>query len=190
MLPILVGLALVTYLAGVAADRFTAATNPLEDLSSSFTAFGFRGLLIASRAVFIFAVAFAVGTIVGRALPAVIFTAIIATVGLAGGEAVHQRILATEAVPIPMDMNGNGGNGNLYFDQKFVLEDGTLVGYDYFGGVDPYDQNGMPKYPMVAMVVPGDRYRFVETREAVVLAGGSLIALVLAAFVVSRRRPG
>lgn len=190
MVPIFAVLVIVTYLAGVAADRFTAATNPLEDLSNSFTAFGFRGLLIASRAVFIFAVAVAVGTIVGRALPAVIFTAIIATIGLAGGEAVHHRILATEAVPIPMDMNGNGGNGNLYFDQKFVLPDGSLVGYEHFGGTGPFDENGNPTYPMVAMVVPGHRYRSVETREALVLAGGSLVALVLAGFVVSRRRPG
>jgi hypothetical protein len=89
-----------------------------------------------------------------------------------------------------MEMNGNGGNGNLYFDQRFVLPDGTLVGYEYFGGADPYDQNGNPRYPMVAMVVKGERYRFVESREAAALAGGSLVALLLAAFVVSRRRPG
>jgi hypothetical protein len=190
MAPILIVLAIVTFVAGVASERFVAAVAPLEDLSNSFTAFGFRGLLIASRAVFIFAVAVAVGAIVGRALPAVIFAAIIATIGLAGGEAVHQRILATEAVPIPMEMNGNGGNGNLYFDQRFVLPDGTLVGYEYFGGADPYDQNGNPRYPMVAMVVKGERYRFVESREAAALAGGSLVALLLAAFVVSRRRPG
>ena len=43
---------------------------------------------------------------------------------------------------------------------------------------------------MVAIVIPGERYRFVETREGLALAGGSLAALVLAGFVVSRRRPG
>ena len=35
----------------------------------------------------------------------------------------------------------------------------------------------MPKYPIVMLVVPGERYRFVETREALALAGGSLVAL-------------
>ena len=192
MVPILVVLAIVTYLAGIAAERFIAAVTPLEDLSNSFTAFGFRGLLIASRAVFIFAVAVAVGAIVGRVLPAVIFAAIIATIGLAGGEAVHERILEAEAVALPMDMNSNGATrpGDRYITQKFVLPDGTLADYSYFGGQDPYDQNGMPRYPIVMMVVPGERYRFVETREAAALAGGSLVALVLAAFVVSRRRPG
>jgi len=39
-------------------------------------------------------------------------------------------------------------------------------------------------------VVPGERDRSIETGEAVVLAGGTLVALTLAAFAVSRRRPG
>ena len=65
LLPILVVLAILTFVAGIAVDRFIAATTPETDLSNSFTAFGFRGLLIASRAVFIFAVAVAVGAIVG-----------------------------------------------------------------------------------------------------------------------------
>ena len=191
LLPILVVLAVLTYLAGVAAERFVAATTIETDLGNSFTNFGFRGLLIASRAVFLFAVGVAVGSIVGRALPAIILAAVIATIGLAGGERVHQMILASEAVAIPMDPNNNNPRqGDLYIDQKFVLPDGSLVDYGYFGGADPYDQNGNPKFPIVMLVVPGERYRFVETREALALAGGSLVALVLAGFVVSRRRPG
>jgi ABC-type transport system involved in multi-copper enzyme maturation permease subunit len=191
MLPVLVLLAIVTFVAGIAADRYVASTTAETDLSNSFTAFGYRGLLIASRAVFIFAVGVAVGSIVARALPAVILAAVIATIGLAGGERVYQMILASEAVAIPMDPNNNNPRqGDLYIDQKFVLPDGTLVDYSYFGGADPYDEFGMPKYPVVMLVVPGERYRFVETREALALAGGSLVALVLAGFVVSRRRPG
>ncbi len=192
MVPVLVVLAILSYLAGVAVDRFTMALTPTIDLSNAFTNFGFRGLLIASRAVFIFAVGVLVGAMVGRALPAVILTAVIATIGLAGGERVHQMILASEAIAIPMDQsdNGTGRSGDLYIEQKFVLPDGTLVGWEYFNGSDQFDANGNPKYPMVAIVVPGERYRFVETREAVVLAGGSLVALVLAGFVVSRRRAG
>ncbi|MEO8437010.1 MAG: hypothetical protein ABI562_01030 [Chloroflexota bacterium] len=195
LLPILVVLVAVTFVAGVAADRWFAAVSPNDDPANSFNQFGFRGLLVASRSVFIFAVAVAVGAIVARALPAVILTAVIATVGLAGGERVHQMILASEAVAIPLDFTSNGPTGgdhpgDLYIDQKFVLPDGSMVDYSYFNGQDPYDANGMPKYPMVALVVPGERYRFVETREALALAGGSFAALILAGFVVSRRRPG
>lgn len=192
MVPILLILAVLTFVAGVAVDRYTAVSTQDADLSRSFTAFGFRGLLIASRAVFIFAVAVAVGAIVARALPAVILTAVIATIGLAGGERLHQMILQREAIAIPVDQHEESGTspGDLYIDQKFVLPDGTLVDYSYFGGQDPYDANGNSKYPIVVLVIPGERYRFVETREAFALAGGSLAALVLAGFVVSRRRPG
>lgn len=192
MVPILVVVAVLTFVAGIATDRFVAAVQPNDDLANSFTMFGFRGLLIASRAVFIFAVAVLVGAVVARALPAVILTAVIATIGLAGGERVHQMILASEAIAIPMDQsdNGTGRSGDLYLEQKFVLPDGSLVGWQYFNGSDQFDENGNPKYPMVAIVVPGERFRFVETREALALAAGSLVALVLAGFVVSRRRAG
>jgi hypothetical protein len=192
MLPLLVVLAVVTFVAGVAIDRFTSASTQDPDLSKSFAVFGFRGLLIASRALFIFGVAVVVGAIVARVLPAVIITAVIATIGLAGGERVHSMILEREAIAIPISQDGSSPAtvGAMYFNQKFVLPDGSLVGYEYFGSGSPYDDNGNPKYPMVAIVVPGERYRFVETREAVVLAGGTLAGLILAGFVVSRRRAG
>ena len=47
-------------------------------------------------------------------------------------------ILASEAVAIPIDPNDNNPSpGDLYIDQKFVLPDGSLVGYEYFGGARP-----------------------------------------------------
>lgn len=194
LVPVLVIVAIITFAAGVATDRLLAANEPGQDLANSFTAFGFRGLLLASRAVFIFAVGVIVGAAVARALPSIIITTVIVAVGLTGGEQVHQQILRGEAVTIPADVTGSGIGGvhpgDMYIDQRFVLPDGALVGYEYFGNASPFDDTGIPKYPMVDLVVPGERYRSVETREALVLAGGSLVALVLAAFVVSRRRPG
>jgi ABC-type transport system involved in multi-copper enzyme maturation permease subunit len=195
MVPILAIVAILTFLAGVAADQWFAASNPGLDTSKAFGGYGVRGGLLASRAIFIFAIAILAGAVIGRALPAVIISAVVATVGVYGGLEVQQRILVSEAVAIPVDQNesqGFNGNGSLYMDQKFVLADGTLVGYEYFSndGNGPVDEFGNPKFPMVNLVVPGERYRFVETREAVVLAGGSVVGLLLAGFVVSRRRPG
>jgi hypothetical protein len=194
-IPILVVLIVLTFAAGVAADRLFAASTPGApgvDLSRSFDGYGARGGLLASRAVFVFAVSVVVGSVVGRALPALIVAALVAWIGLFGGIKVHERILQGEAVAVPsdQDFNGGGSSGDMFIDQKFVLPDGTLVGWTYFNGSDPFDQNGNPLYPMVSMVIPGERYRSVETREALVLAGGSLAGLALAAFVVSRRRPG
>jgi hypothetical protein len=192
LLPVVVVLAVLTFAAGIAADRVFAATWPGFDPANSFDQYGARGGLLASRAIFIFAVAVVVGSFIGRALPAVIIAAVIAFIGLTGGMQVHQKILASEAVMVPIDPFQGGGAqpGDMYIDQKFVLPDGTLVGYEYFNGTDPYDQNGQPIYPQVALVIPGERYKFVEAREALALAGGSFVALLVAGFVVVRRRPG
>ncbi len=201
LLPILLVVVLLTFATGVAADRMFAANTPSLDPGNSFDGYGARGGLLAARALFVFAVAVAVGSFIGRALPAVIIAALIATIGLSGGINIHERILVGEAVQVPADMQGDSSPqpGDKFIDQKFVLEDGTLVGYDYFfnqgdgsqgGQGDPFDEFGNPKFPMVNLVIPGERYRFVEAREAGVLIGGSLGALLIAGFVVVRRRPG
>jgi hypothetical protein len=186
LVPVLVIVAVISFAAGIASDRVMAASEPGIDLANSFAGFGLRGVLLASRAVFIFAVAVAVGSIVGRSLPSIIIATVIVAVGLTGGADVHQRILRTEAVPRE---SGQVLPGDMYIDQRFRLPDGSLVRWDYFGNEVPLDADGNPKYPMVDLVVPGERYRGAETREALVLAGGSLVALTLAAFVVTRRRP-
>jgi hypothetical protein len=198
LLPILLVVVLLTFAAGVAADRMFAANNPQLDISNAFDGYGARGGLLAARALFVFAIAVFVGSFIGRALPAVIVAALVATIGLTGGINVHERILQGEAVVTPVDMSGEGDigpePGDKYIDQKFVLPDGTLVGYEYFynngQGEDVFDENGNPKYAMVNLVIPGERYRSVEAREAGVLIGGSLVALLIAGFVVVRRRPG
>ncbi len=128
VVPLLVMIAALTFLAGVALDRFYAVTNPLADPSRSFDSFGTRGGLVASRAVFIFAVAVAVGAISGRAWPSLIVATLVVALGLAGGERVHQDVLLrSEAIyveglsPTP---------GDLFVAQAFLLPDGRYVGWE------------------------------------------------------------
>lgn len=193
LLPILVVVIALTFAAGIAEDRLLGSVfSSGPDLSRSFDGYGMRGGLLASRAIFVFAVAVAVGSIIGRALPALILAGLIAAIGLTGGIEVHQRMLQGEAVAIPMSQDGSvsGSSGDLFIDQKFQLPDGSLVSWNYFPNGDPFDQNGNPRYPMVSIVIPGERYRLVEARESLVLGGGSLGFLLLGGIVVSRRRPG
>ena len=192
VLPMLVVVVVLTFAAGVAADRFFAVSRPDLDVSASFDGYGARGGLLAARAVFIFAVAVAVGSLIGRALPSIIVAALVVAVGLWGGMQVHQGILRSEAVAVPVNQEFVGGSGDMYLDQQFVLPDGTLVGWEYFGsdGSGPYDELGNSKYPEVMLIIPGERYRFVEAREAVALGVASILALLLAAGVITRRRPG
>jgi hypothetical protein len=184
--PVLALLVVMTFVAGVAADRLFAAAYPTEDLTRSFTGFGARGVLLASRAAFIFGIAVAVGGLIGRSLPAIIVAGIVAYVGLAGGEEVQRRfVLRPEAIAVDVAQPSD-----LYFDQRLVLPNGDLVGWEYFGDSSAYDENGNPLYPIVSIVLPGERYQAVEQREALVLAGATFAALGLAVVIVNRRRPG
>lgn len=186
LLPILGLFAAITFVAGFGADRLSAASLPGRDTSNAFDAFGMRGVLVAARAVFVLSIAVAIGSLMGRVLPAILVTAVIATFGLAGGTGIHQRILQGEAVAIE---GFNYNSGALYMDQRFRLPDGSLVGYDYFDGGSPYDENGFSIFPEVVMGVPGERYREVELREMGALAGASLGFLLLGLVVTNRRRP-
>jgi hypothetical protein len=193
MLPVLGLMLLVAILAAFATERMSVSLNPTLDTSNAFVTFGYRGIPLAARAIFIFAVGVLVGAVVARTLPAIILGAIIAAIGLSGGQAVHQKLLVAEAVQVPVDMNGEqqGATGDMFIDQRFVLPDGTLVGYEYFGGETPFDDaTGNPLYPMVNLVIPGTRYQEVAAREALALLGGALVGLLAAGFVVNRRRPG
>jgi hypothetical protein len=50
-------------------------------------------------------------------------------------------------------------------------------------------ENG-PTYPNVSMIIPGERYREIEMREALAELGIAGLMLVAGALVVMRRRPG
>jgi hypothetical protein len=183
----------LAFVAGAALDRLMAAVEPRTDISASFAAYGSRGVVLAARATFVFAVGVVVGAVMGRMLPALIVTAVVAYVGLAGGSYVHGKILAGETVQVD-DATGAGVPGAMYFDQRIRTPDGRLVTWDELYSLvpQPEDTSAWPPagYTVVALVVPGERYRFVEAREVGALAGGSLVALGIGAFAVRRRRPG
>ena len=192
LIPVLAVVAVGTFLLGFAADRLLEATEPGIDPANAFTQFGIRGVVLAARAVFVFAIAVFVGTLLGRALPALIVAGIVTGLGIAGGIQVHGMILTSEAVPIE---EADVQVGDLYVDQMFRLPDGRLIGwaeveqYDP-APTDPASSGEWPTLPIVNIGVPGSRYREVEVREVGALLSGTLIALLGTAAIVQRRRPG
>jgi hypothetical protein len=150
-------------------------------------------MVLAARATFVFAIGVAVGAVMGRMLPALIVTAVIAYVGLAGGMHVHGKILANEAVFVD-DETGAGVPGALYIEQRIRMPDGRVVTWEELNVLVSFPDDGSDwppaGYTYVALVVPGERYRQTELREVAALAGGSLVALGIGAFAVRRRRPG
>ncbi len=189
-LPILVVVGVMTLFVGIAMDRLTGAMEPGLDISHAFAGFGQRGGLIASRAIFILALAVLSGALLGRVLPALMLAIVLSYGGLAFGTRVHDEILRHEAIAVP---ELEARPKDRYIDQRFQLPDGSLIGWEAMYELDPPPSDNVewiPRYPLVALVIPGERYRFVELREAAALAGGSFVALGLASLVVSRRRPG
>jgi hypothetical protein len=188
VVPIAALVAITGILAGGAEDRLLAASIPDMDPWNSFAAWDMRGPVLAARAFFIFTLAVAVGSVMGRVMPAVIVAAMLSWVAINGGSHVHRDILSTETVAVA---EAQVSPADLLFDQRFQLPDGTLIGWDRIQEVDPpTDDNWIPKYPMVNLVIPGTRYIQVSLREVGALVGGSAVALVLSGLVVARRRPG
>lgn len=182
----------LSFLAGAALDRLMAAMEPGTNMANSFAGYGSRGVVLAARATFVFAIGVAVGAVMGRMLPALIVTAIVAYVGLAGGMSVHGKILASEAVMVEEEMM-TGQSGAWYIGMRIRTPDGRVVTWDELSALVPVPEDGSnwppAGYTGVALAIPGERYRLVELREVGALAGGSLVALGIGALAVRRRRP-
>jgi hypothetical protein len=191
--PIAIIVFALAFVAGAALDRLWAAISPGTDIANAFDGFGGRGVVLAARVMFVFAVGVSVGAVMGRVLPALIVTAVIAYVGIAGGSYVHGKILASEAVWVETG-TGTGAPGDLFFDQAIRLPDGSLVSWDeayaMTSSTDGSPWSPPPGSEQLALVVPGARYRQVELREVGALAAGGLAALAIGALAVRRRRPG
>jgi hypothetical protein len=101
---------------------------------------------------------------------------------------LHEQMTRSEAVVVTFQ---DVGLGDRWVDQRFQLPDGRLVGWAELETIDPVaTTDGLPSYPEVLLVIPGERYREIEAREAAVLIAIALVMLAGAAIVVHRRRPG
>lgn len=190
MLPIVAAVVGLTFVAGFAADHLVAARTPGVDMTNAFDAYGTRGALIAVTALVIAAGAMGLGAVIGRVLPTVIVALILGALGVTQVARLHEQYTRQEAIVVDADREVRGAR---YIDQFFRLPDGRLVGYEELYLIDPQalnDETGQSKYPIAALVIPGERYRAVEAREAGVLGGIALVMLAGTAVIVQRRRPG
>lgn len=189
LLPIVAAVLVLTFVAGVAADRLVAARSPGTDIANAFDGYGTRGLLVAITALVMTAGAVGLGAVIGRVLPTVILALIFGSLGLTAVARLHERFTAGEAIIVESDQEIRGAR---YIDQFFKLPDGRLVGWEEVFQLYPelVESETGPQFPTVSLVVPGTRYREVETREAIGLGAIAVVMLVGTAVIVQRRRPG
>lgn len=191
VLPIIAAIALAGMTIGIVADVLVGATSPGRDLPNSFIAFHGRGVLIATSALVFGSAAVALGAVLGRQTPTLVLALVLGGLMLFAVSEIDRKVfLVPEAVVAPQDWNG--GDDDLYIDGKFQLPDGTLATWDELVARDPTFGQGEfgPELPFVTLIIPGERYRAVEAREAGVHLGISAIFLLAGGLVVLRRRPG
>lgn len=191
VVPMIVLVLAMTFIVGAAAEHLTRALTPETDLAASFVGFRLRGVLMATQAFLLASTAVAVGALFGRAVPTFLLGLILGMLTIVAVGLLHREILLDEAVVQRQDENTFYSNDDLYLDNRLELPDGRLVTYEELIRIDPraFESEFGPQYPNVALLIPGGRYRTVETREAAAELVLGLVFLVGGAFVVTRRRP-
>ena len=125
---------------------------------------------------------------IGKPLPTILLSLILGGLLVAAVAEVDMKaFLSNETV---VDASGQYDERNLNLDSRFQLPDGSLVTWQQLYDLDPAMAQNGPTYPNVSMIIPGARYREIETREALAELGIAALMLVAGAVVVLRRRPG
>lgn len=189
VVPMALLLVAVSYSVGVAADHLAGAVNQQADLTKSFTSFRFRGVLIATQAFLLGSTAIAVGALFGRAVPTFLLALIIGILSILAVGEVHKQTMVGEGLIRSTDDNEAYSGDNLLLGNWFQLPDGRLLTFEELVREDPTFFDTGTSYPTVVLIIPGERYRTVEAREAVAHVAIGLLFLVGGAFVVTRRRP-
>ena len=186
--PPIVVLGATSMVIGIVADRLLGAQITDEDLANSFVGFHGRGVLIATGALLIGSTAIAVGAVIGRTMQTLLLSLVLSGLLLTAVSEIDRKfIMPAETV---VDASGTYSDRNLYIDSRFQLPDGSLATWEELVAIDPSVMESGTNYPNVSLIIPGEHYRAVETRQAV--AELAIAALMLAAggVVVMRRRPG
>jgi len=186
--PVLVVLGATAMVIGVVADRLLAAVITDEDLANSFMGFHGRGVLIATGTLLIGSTAIAVGAVLGRTMQTLLLSLVLGGLLLTAVSELDQKLIMPNETVV--DASNNYSDRNLYIDSRFQLPDGTLATWDQLVAIDPSVMENGPSYPNVSLIIPGERYRAVEGREAHAELGIAALLLVAGAVVVLRRRPG
>ena len=188
LIPILIVVGLTAMAIGIVADQLTALFAPGVDLGRSFMGFHTRGVLLATGALLVASVGVAVGAVVGRQIPTILLALILGGATILAITDVDQKILAGETVRLTGE--DQYGQDLIVGEGRFELPDGRLVTFDELAVFDPKVLEDGFDYPYVQYGIPRERYREIETREALAQVVAAVIFLGAGALVVSRRRPG
>jgi hypothetical protein len=185
VLPAFILVILCGFVIGVVSDALQGFLAQGTDLSQSFAGYRTRGVMIAAEAGLVAAIGLFAGALLGRPVPAFIVALVLGGALMVGIDKVDRTMLAPEAV-----VRGECCNDtDLYIDGRYQLPDGRLVTWEELYVYDPAALENGPTEPYVALAIPGERYRSIETRGTLILFGAAALFVVAAAVVVVKRRP-
>lgn len=180
----------------LAADLLEGARRPDLDPRASLNDYGLRGLPIVARGSAIFAGGAVIGAVVGRQLPALILTGLIAiSIGFGFGWAfpygVSPEWIAESDTRTPL-----GDTGDLRLRSGFQSADGEILTYREAIAQAPNQLDSgaaddwvYANFTALEEVLRGYRLTEIELREFLVLGTLFVSALGAAFVVVDRRRP-
>lgn len=186
--------------AGLIADGLQFARDPLIDPARTFANLGLRGIVIAGEGLFVFGIALAIGAFVGRVLPTLILSAVLALGGYAGTTVLMDVLLSTETIALTSSGETENEGPTIFgigrvIDTRVRTPDGRDLtweaaaaeyGDEVDPGADAYHERG---FDWVYILNPGALYPIVEWRMTVIYGAMGLIGIVLAFAIVERRRP-
>jgi hypothetical protein len=199
---VLIGLLAVL---AVVSDILASAALPTQTLDSDFTWYGRRGGLIVLRGVLSLGIGVLAGAVIGRLLPGMLVAAFASVLVFTALSLGMDRWNASEAVAVPY---GNAEPGALSLGQRVELTSGEIVGSAYLASLDNIvidgdgavysrfdDETGLPDRSSLVgyeleLFLSGERYAQVVVRESAVAGGIAVLAMLAAAAIVRRRRPG
>lgn len=194
IVPVVVPLMVVLSGLALAGDALEGARWPTIDPRASLHQYGERGLPLVMRGLAAFSGSVLIGSIVGRQLPALILSGVLALAIGSGLVTLFPYGAAWQWVPYREAMSDDANVAYRFDREAFRLPDGRIVTYQEALELVPHgtpdaDQWVWDNIEAVHWVLRGDRLSEIEQREALILGAGAVLALGASLVVVGRRRP-
>jgi hypothetical protein len=177
------------------------ASSALQDVAypdgRGFMDYGSRGLIVPARGLATFGIGAAVGLVVGRQLPAILVTGLVAVAVFVGIEFGRTELMRAEATWMEVDEAHPETTNqiSMIYDSGFVDDaTGETLTYDeaFERFPDAFGPAGMgmpPGMTLVYLATPPERYGSFVARESGVLIGVALLGGLAAAALIGSRRP-
>ena len=190
MLPLALAIAIALLLLGQATE---ASILAVPDVHLNFRYFAMHGPLVAARGLAIFAIGAFVGLWIGRMLPAILVTGVLAFVMIAGLQVARAPIMRAEAVWTVPDEQGAGDFETIYGSGYIDDATGAFVSdqeaYERFPEEFETGSGELPGLTKVYLILPAERYPVFVAREMAAVVVIGLIAAAGALLLVRSRRP-